>query len=83
MWETCSPSEGGNGTVGGETRLQTVLGAIVLLLTFGRCVENVGKLLTFGRWERHGRWETRLQTALGAVRLLLTFGRWVSEKAGR
>jgi len=75
MWETCSPSKGGNGTVGGETRLQTVLGAIVLLLTFGRCVENVGKLLTFGRWERHGRWETRLQTALGAMRLLRTFGR--------
>ena len=38
-------------------RLQTVLGAIVLLLTFGRCVENVGKLLTFGRWvsEKAGR----------------------------
>ena len=37
--------------MGGETRLQTVLGAIVLLLTFGRCVENVGKLHTFRRWE--------------------------------
>ena len=44
----------------GETRLQAVLVAVVLLLTFlvavvllltfGRWDENAGKQLTFGRW---------------------------------
>ena len=34
----------------GETRLQAVLVAVVLLLTFGRRDENAGKQLTFGRW---------------------------------
>ena len=32
-------------------RLQAALGAAVLLRTFGRGVENVGKLPTFRRWE--------------------------------
>ena len=35
----------------GETRLQAVLVAVVLLLTFGRWDENAGKQLTFGRRE--------------------------------
>ena len=34
----------------GKTRLQAVLVAVVLLLTFGRRDENAGKQLTFGRW---------------------------------
>ena len=47
----------------GETRLQAVLVAVVLLLTFGRWDENAGKQLTFGRWDENagkqhtfGRW---------------------------
>ena len=45
-----SPSEGGHGEMEGKTRLQAVLVAVVLLLTFGRRDENAGKQLTFGRW---------------------------------
>ena len=33
MWGNCSPSEGGNGTVGGEMRLQVVFEAVRLLRT--------------------------------------------------
>ena len=45
-----SPSEGGKGAVEGETQLQLLLAGVPPLRTFGRCVENVGKVLTFGRW---------------------------------
>ena len=45
-----TPSEGGHGEMEGETRLQAVLVAVVLLLTFGRWDENAGKQHTFGRW---------------------------------
>lgn len=34
----------------GETRLQAALVTVVVLRTFGRWDENVGKWLTFGRW---------------------------------
>ena len=47
----------------GKTRLQAVLVAVVLLLTFGRWDENAGKQHTFGRWDENagkqhtfGRW---------------------------
>ena len=33
-------------------RLQWLLAGVPHLRTFGRCVENVRKVLTFGRWER-------------------------------
>ena len=43
MWGNGSPSEGGNGVACGETRLQAALVAVVVLRTFGRWDENVGK----------------------------------------
>ena len=43
MWGNGSPSEGGNGVACGETRLQAVLVAVVVLRTFGKWDENVGK----------------------------------------
>ena len=57
MRESASPSEGGKGPLGGGTRLYGALAAVVHLRTFGRCAENTGKCLAFGRWERSaGRW---------------------------
>ena len=50
MRESASPSEGGKGPLGGGTRQYGVLEAVLRLLTFGRCAENAGKCLTFGRW---------------------------------
>ena len=38
-----------------RTRQYGVLEAVLRLLTFGRCAENAGKCLTFGRWERSAR----------------------------
>ena len=52
MRESASPSEGGKGPLGGGTQQYGALAAVVHLRTFGRCAENVGKLHTFGRWER-------------------------------
>ena len=43
MRENDSPSEGEHGGVEGEMRLQAVLGEVVVLRTFGRWDENVGK----------------------------------------
>ncbi len=43
MRENDSPSEGEHGVVEGEMRLQAVLGEVVVLRTFGRWDENVGK----------------------------------------
>ena len=51
MRESASPSEGGKGPLGGGTRLYGVLEAVLRLLTFGRCAENAGTCLTFGRWD--------------------------------
>ena len=51
MRESASPSEGGKGPLGGGTRLYGALEAVLRLRTFGRCAENAGKCLTFGRWD--------------------------------
>ena len=44
-------SEGGKGTVTGETLIQGALEAVPPPRTFGRWDENVGILHTFGRWK--------------------------------
>ena len=54
MRESVSPSESGRGLLEGETLLYVVLEVVLRLRTFGRCAENAGKCLTFGRWERSG-----------------------------
>ena len=51
MRESVSPSEGGKGPLGGGTLLYGALEAVLCLRTFGRCAENAGKCLTFGRWD--------------------------------
>ena len=47
----CTPSEGGESTVGGETRIQSALDAVTSPHTFGRWDENAGTLHTFRRWD--------------------------------
>ena len=44
MRESVSPLEGGKGPLGGGTRQYGALEAVLRLLTFGRCAENVGKV---------------------------------------
>ena len=64
----CTPPEGGKGPLGGGTRLYGALEAVLRLLTFGRCAENAGKCLTFGRWERSaGRWNAAVWCSGGGT----------------
>ena len=79
MRESVSPSEGGKGLLGGGTRLYGALEAVLRLLTFGRCAENAGKCLTFGRWERSaGRWNAAVWGSGGGT--AFTHLRKVCEK---
>ena len=82
MRESASPSEGGKGLLGGGTRLYGVLEAVLRLLTFGRCAENAGKCLTFGRWERSvGRWNAAVWCSGGCA--VFTHLRKVCGKCGK
>ena len=80
--ESASPSEGGKGPLGGGTRLYGALAAVVHLRTFGRCAENAGKCLTFGRWERSaGRWNAAVWCSRGGT--AFTHLRKVCGKCGK
>ena len=82
MRESASPSEGGKGLLGGGTRQYGALAAVLRLRTFGRCAENAGKCLTFGRWERSvGRWNAAVWGSGGGT--ALTHLRKVSGKCGK
>ena len=82
MRESASPSEGGKCPLGGGTRLYGALAAVLRLLTFGRCAENAGKCLTFGRWERSvGRWNAAVGCSGGGT--AFTHLRKVCGKCGK
>ncbi len=82
MRESASPSEGGKGPLGGGTRQYGVLEAVLRLLTFGRCAENAGKCLTFGRWEGSaGRWNAAVWCSGGGT--AFTHLRKVCGKRGK
>ena len=82
MRESASPSEGGKGLLGGGTRLYGVLEAVLCLRTFGRCAENAGKCLTFGRWKRSaGRWNAAVWCSGGCA--VFTHLRKVCGKCGK
>ena len=76
MRERASPSEGVEGLVEMEMRLYGGLAAVVYLRTFGRCAENAGKCLTYGRWEgvwrRSGR-SRRRKWKVGGERKCFVF----------
>ena len=75
MRESASPSDGVEGLVGMERRLYGGLAAVVYLRAFGRCAENAGKCLIFGRCGRPGGNGNAATGVLGTVPHLRTFGR--------